>query len=542
MDISEILVNINDEVARVEGEAKRSNNVQCEEALRTINKYLSNIEENYNFIHDIIEQEYNFFEKKNIRNGLKKTYSSLKLAKGNDINSVLKASQSLSKLYASLKEKIDKKVDEQKSRIAPAYEAAIKKRKEQGVTKSEPVTELDTAEIIAAANREAAGKEAAEQQKRIDAAFKGVEQGKYRAKQQFHAKRASDKNSREFSKDESTRLGSAMERRMKALMEDLDGEITEEMKSPASKIPALSKEKAPQKKMSFFEKIAQKFEKMRAGRNATKSASRAKNGNNRVPWYATLPLIGALIAGGTMSSTMGYENGQNGKNTMDSTGDKSYTDVVEPGTSTATTASTQARADETIKTTSSYNPEYEFTSTTETTEAYVPQDTTTPITTYTDGNREEEDETTKPIVDEQNDKVVVNIGDKITVEDGVKYTADCLGGGNSNKIGNVSWRPATDYTIDRVAFVYDGKILGLMNAGDQNIEQRLSEIAKQNGIDQNEITTSVLLSLVPGIHDTGWTPMDISKIKASVIRANPEKAADAQNKTESQQSDSYTDR
>ena len=128
----------------------------------------------------------------------------------------------------------------------------------------------------------------------------------------------------------------------------------------------------------------------------------------------------------------------------------------------------------------------------------------------------------------QQEPIVVNIGDKINVANGLKYTANCLGGGDSNVIGAVSWRPATEYSIDRVAFCYEGTVLGIMDPGDEDIEKTLNNYATQYKIDVNEIDTSVLLSLVPGYHDTGWAQISIQDMQQS--KADPIQSRSSQNK------------
>lgn len=129
---------------------------------------------------------------------------------------------------------------------------------------------------------------------------------------------------------------------------------------------------------------------------------------------------------------------------------------------------------------------------------------------------------------EQEEQVIVNIGDKIKVSNGLRYTANCLGHGNSNEIGAVSWRPATDYFIDKVAFCYDGKVLGIMNSEENDIENELKKYATQYKIDIEKINTSVLLSLVPGYHDTGWAQISIENLKQN--KSNKEQNLNVENK------------
>ena len=57
-----------------------------------------------------------------------------------------------------------------------------------------------------------------------------------------------------------------------------------------------------------------------------------------------------------------------------------------------------------------------------------------------------------------------------------------------------------------------------MNAGDCNVKQTLQNLAAQNGIDTKDINTSVLLSLVPGIGDTGWAQISVEDMEQNVSK------------------------
>ena len=86
----------------------------------------------------------------------------------------------------------------------------------------------------------------------------------------------------------------------------------------------------------------------------------------------------------------------------------------------------------------------------------------------------------------------------------------------------------TDYFIDKVAFCYDGKVLGIMNSEENDIENELKKYATQYKIDIEKINTSVLLSLVPGYHDTGWAQISIENLKQN--KSNKEQNLNVENK------------
>ena len=250
----------------------------------------------------------------------------------------------------------------------------------------------------------------------------------------------------------------------------------------------------------------------------------------KLPWFAAIPVIGALVAGSIAG--IAASNNTNQNNDKDKLPSNSYSDTVEPGTA----YEDDEHIIEEITTESSYefgtSTTEETTYTTTTTTSVIGEETTLPAS---DNNEKEQDSNkddndTKYQIDDTNlnrneqQKVVVNIGDKIMVQDGLKYTADCLGGGNSNRIGAVSWRPATEYNVERVAFVYQGRILKIMNRGDFDVEQTLKDTASQNGINLEDITTSVLISLVPGTADTGWANISIEDMKQNISKPIEEKS------------------
>ena len=46
-----------------------------------------------------------------------------------------------------------------------------------------------------------------------------------------------------------------------------------------------------------------------------------------------------------------------------------------------------------------------------------------------------------------------NLGNKVNLEEGVNYTEDSLGGGNSGTVGKIQWRPAGDYIVNGVSII-----------------------------------------------------------------------------------------
>jgi len=58
-----------------------------------------------------------------------------------------------------------------------------------------------------------------------------------------------------------------------------------------------------------------------------------------------------------------------------------------------------------------------------------------------------------------------------------------------------------------------------MNAGEQDIEKTMNEIAEKNSISTDDISTSVLLSLVPGTGDTGWANISFYDMQQNLSKS-----------------------
>lgn len=284
------------------------------------------------------------------------------------------------------------------------------------------------------------------------------------------------------------------------------------------------------KKLSFKERRS-----IRKTAKMQKRAAKVIEDKQKLPWYAAIPVIGALAIGGIAGVTASL-NGSNQDNNKGLSSGNSYSDNIEPGTTTDDNTQETTENITTTEVTSTYTTQ---TTTRATTTAITTEATTTTTqandivdkdNSIVDDSHIQTDYTDKndtKVIDDKEEKVIVNIGDKISVEEGLRYTADCLGGGNSNTIGAVSWRPATEYNVDRVAFVYQGRVLKIMNAGDQDIAKTLNEVANMNGIKAEDINTSVLLSLVPGIGDTGWANISMDKLEESLYKTAEEQSNEA---------------
>ncbi|MBR2743905.1 MAG: hypothetical protein IKE01_01225 [Clostridia bacterium] len=244
----------------------------------------------------------------------------------------------------------------------------------------------------------------------------------------------------------------------------------------------------------------------------TGSAAHVIKDKKKAPWYAIIPMIGTIA----LSGLAGYFCHQSMEKTVS---ENSYTDITNPDErhstiTEATTIQTEVATEE-------------------------PDTIFEPTESYTEPTIEHDqiidDDIDKPEDNKKdNTTVSIKVGDKVHVSDGTQYTSNCLGGGNCYAIGAVSWRPATEYYIDSVAFIYDGKVLGVKHAKDTDVKQTIMELASENNVDESKINTSVLLSLTPGSGDTGWTEMSIESIEKNINKQTENQSYYTQNKVKSE--------
>ena len=111
------------------------------------------------------------------------------------------------------------------------------------------------------------------------------------------------------------------------------------------------------------------------------------------------------------------------------------------------------------------------------------------------------------------------LGDKVNLEEGVNYTEDSLGGGNSGTTGKIQWRPAGDYVVNGVSIIdpSTNEIITYSFGNDQNGNKdsnfNLNEYLKENVKKGMEIKFHIDKD---GTKPTGW--IDSSNIIKSLER------------------------
>lgn len=156
----------------------------------------------------------------------------------------------------------------------------------------------------------------------------------------------------------------------------------------------------------------------------------------------------------------------------------------------------------------------------------------TPVTV----NRDEEEKANQGLV----------LGSKVTMPAGVTYTEDSLENGQSGKIGELSYRPAGDYVLDRVALWYNGELKANLGTEGTDINEAVEKLANELGVEPSEIIQKAHISLGENhVGPTGWIKADefsMDDVKANISKTydqiQQEKAGQqAQAQKETQQQD-----
>lgn len=103
----------------------------------------------------------------------------------------------------------------------------------------------------------------------------------------------------------------------------------------------------------------------------------------------------------------------------------------------------------------------------------------------------------------------LSLGSRVNLSAGITYTEDSLGNGLTGKIGELSWRPAGDYTIDRVAIYYNGTLLENLSTEGTNVDEAVRKYAKELGVDSSKIVQKAHVCLGEKHNGaTGWLNME----------------------------------
>ncbi len=463
-----------------------------------LSKEAKNIEENsgfikkYKFKSDLKKidallkdvKHYSFKNKNNIKISKNKTEKMFLLVESN-INKLM--------IKYDIKNVESEYLDKLKKHLEKTHEDVKNKRSKKGIVCDNPVQVFSVTEVNKLANEQLIAKEDAKRAERIKEIHqnvktrKAIQLAQIQEEQEIKEKIARNIQKSKEKKARREKLDQEKKEEHTFIDKKLENLIESNNRQDAQEAAQEDTQKNP-KKQGFFQRIKSLFV-----RKKDKETTNCNKDKRRLPWYATFPVIGALAV--TAMYGVSTIEKQNSNNSHDSSTGNGYSD----GTDSST-----PHESSTIKYTTALDKSYNQlqSSTTQTTTIDDNKTTETTSTQTQDKNK-----------DLQKEPIVIDIGDKVTVEDGLVYTANCLGGGDKNKIGNVSWRPATDYYVDGVAFCYKNQVLGIMRENGSDVKQTLLNYASKYEIDEKDINTSVLLSLTPGAGDTGWASISIEDLE-----------------------------
>lgn len=265
------------------------------------------------------------------------------------------------------------------------------------------------------------------------------------------------------------------------------GETEEEKDLPYSmtyNLKDMRKEKE-NTKLSFFDRIkmsimAKKNEKAKVAEYIPDTKSRK---------WLIFPIAGALAAGGIYALDKGSEKDKNPTRTTSTP----VIDTVEPTTKTP---------DENEPT---INPDENN------------------IIENEDNNKED---------------VALKLGSRVYMKEGISYAETSTQTGRNAKIGDFSWRPQGEYTVDRMALYLNGSLIANIGTEGTNIDEAVKQYAAQYNVDPSQIVQKAHICVLEGHGGpTGWINMDemsIDEIKENITKTYDEIQAEKQQQAQSQ--------
>lgn len=265
------------------------------------------------------------------------------------------------------------------------------------------------------------------------------------------------------------------------------GETEEEKDLPYSmtyNLKDMRKEKE-NTKLSFFDRIkmsimAKKNEKAKVAEYIPDTKSRK---------WLIFPIVGALAAGGIYALDKGSEKDKNPTRTTSTP----VIDTVEPTTKTP---------DENQPT---INPDENN------------------IIENEDNNKED---------------VALKLGSRVYMKEGISYAETSTQTGRNAKIGDFSWRPQGEYTVDRMALYLNGSLIANIGTEGTNIDEAVKQYAAQYNVDPSQIVQKAHICVLEGHGGpTGWINMDemsIDEIKENITKTYDEIQAEKQQQAQSQ--------
>ena len=169
-------------------------------------------------------------------------------------------------------------------------------------------------------------------------------------------------------------------------------------------------------------------------------------------------------------------------------------------------------------------------------------DTVEPTTTKT---TDENQPTINPdenniIENEDNNKedVTLKLGSRVYMKEGISYAETSSQTGKNAKIGDFSWRPQGEYTVDRMALYLNGSLIANIGTEGTNIDEAVKQYAEQYNVEPSQIVQKAHICVLEGHGGpTGWINMDemsIDEIKENITKTYDQIQAERQQQAQSQ--------
>ena len=139
---------------------------------------------------------------------------------------------------------------------------------------------------------------------------------------------------------------------------------------------------------------------------------------------------------------------------------------------------------------------------------------------------------------EVKEDVALKLGSRVYMKEGVSYAETSSQTGKNAKIGDFSWRPQGEYTVDRMALYLNGSLIANIGTEGTNIDEAVKQYAAQYNVEPSQIVQKAHICVLEGHGGpTGWINMDemsIDEIKENITKTYDEIQAEKQQQAQSQ--------
>lgn len=140
--------------------------------------------------------------------------------------------------------------------------------------------------------------------------------------------------------------------------------------------------------------------------------------------------------------------------------------------------------------------------------------------------------------DDTKEDVALKLGSRVYMKEGISYAETSTQTGRNAKIGDFSWRPQGEYTVDRMALYLNGSLIANIGTEGTNIDEAVKQYAAQYNVEPSQIVQKAHICILEGHGGpTGWIDMDemsIEEIKENITKTYDQIQAEKQQQAQSQ--------